>query len=335
MTARRRLRQHAWVVALALIVVVALAAARTASSPSSTAGHGATAIPPGSAAVQVASDESPPGVAVLSIGPQAPAVVAGRRSTPIQEASSGQPLPWPVAGAGLTPPAGFFLRVPILMYHRIVPPALAGDALPSLVVPPQLFAAQLAALKAAGWHSVTVAAIAAALEHHRPLPPRTFAISIDDGWADGFNYALPILLRYGDVATFYVIAGRLDDSDFLSPADLRVLSAHGMEIGDHTLDHLDLTRLSPAALQAQIMGAEVELAAACGERPATLAYPFGRFDPAVEVALQHDGFALAVTTQPGWYEDRADQFAVPRVRVGPNLGPSTLVAELSGALPLG
>ena len=63
--------------------------------------------------------------------------------------------------------------------------------------------------------------------------------------------------------------------------------------------------------------------------------PFGRFDPAVEAILQRDGFALAVTTRPGWYEVQADRFAVPRVRVGPTLGPSALVAELLGSLRLG
>src|SRR5579884_2813381 len=44
--------------------------------------------------------------------------------------------------------------VPILMYHVITPPP-AGAKFPGLYVPAGDFAAQMQALKAAGWHAVT------------------------------------------------------------------------------------------------------------------------------------------------------------------------------------
>ena len=56
--------------------------------------------------------------------------------------------------------SSFTLHVPILMYHRIVPSAEAGDSIPGLVVPPDTFAAQLDALEAAGWHTITMATLA-------------------------------------------------------------------------------------------------------------------------------------------------------------------------------
>src|SRR6266700_1166950 len=45
--------------------------------------------------------------------------------------------------------------VPILIYHVINPP-LPGAPFPGLYVPPSEFAAQMQALKAAGWHAVTL-----------------------------------------------------------------------------------------------------------------------------------------------------------------------------------
>jgi peptidoglycan/xylan/chitin deacetylase (PgdA/CDA1 family) len=244
-------------------------------------------------------------------------------------------VPWPLHIEGVVPPAGFSLRVPILMYHRIVPQALAGDSLPGLVVSPTLFAQQLAALRAAGWRTVTVAQLAAALQHGESLPPRTFAISIDDGWADGYTYALPILQRLGDVATFYVISDRLHDPRFLSPADLRVLAADGMEIGDHTASHLEVTGLTAQTLHAQVMNDAVAIAAILGERPATFAYPSGRFDAAAIGELSRDGFGLAVTTAPGRTEDWADRFTAPRVRVGPGTSPAGLLLRLDLGVSFG
>ncbi len=226
----------------------------------------------------------------------------------------------------------FTLHVPILMYHRIVPAALAGNSLPGLVISPALFDAQLAALHAAGWHAITVAQIAAALAARTPLPPRTFAISIDDGWADGYTYALPILQRYGDHATYFVPAARVGVLvNFLSPAELRTLAADGMEIANHTYsgDQIVLTDLSPAQVQFQIEAGAQRLASIVGTRPVTFAYPAGRYDLVAEQDLAADGFTMAVTEGGSTYaETWANRYAVARVRVSPGTTPAGLLGVL-------
>jgi peptidoglycan/xylan/chitin deacetylase (PgdA/CDA1 family) len=63
------------------------------------------------------------------------------------------------------------------------------------------------ALVAAGWHTITVAQLAADLEAGRPPVPRTFAITIDDGTEDGFTNAFPTLVALRLVATYYVVPG--------------------------------------------------------------------------------------------------------------------------------
>ncbi len=226
------------------------------------------------------------------------------------------------------------LQIPILMYHRIVPEGLAGDSLPGLVVSPELFDAQLAALQAAGWHTVTVAQISQALQLGEALPPRTFAISIDDGWDDGYTYALPLLQRHGFVATYYVIAGRVGTwRNVLTPAELQALAAAGMEIGDHTLDHVGLPYLSAAAMHVQVATSADLLAGFVGKRPATFAYPSGRYDLAAEEEVQADGFGMAVIEGSGAWESAANRFAVPRVRVSPSTTPQGLVGVLQRLEP--
>ena len=53
------------------------------------------------------------------------------------------------------------------------------------------------ALAAAGWHTITMATLANDLQANVKPPERTFAITIDDGWDDGYTYALPILAQHG------------------------------------------------------------------------------------------------------------------------------------------
>jgi len=229
----------------------------------------------------------------------------------------------------VVPGGPFALRVPVLMYHRIMPRALAGDSLPSLVVAPQLFAAQLAALQAAGWRTITLAQLATDLGAGVRPPPRTFVITIDDGHSDGFTYALPLLLRYGDVATYFIVTGRLGEPGNLTSDQVRQLAAAGMEIGDHTVSHVDLPSRPLAIAQEQITTAAETIRQLTGQRPTSLAYPYGSVNRSVVDLVRRAGFSMAVTTRECAYESSANALVVPRVRVGPGTTPGQLVGMLS------
>jgi peptidoglycan/xylan/chitin deacetylase (PgdA/CDA1 family) len=239
------------------------------------------------------------------------------------------------------------------MYHRIVPVAEAGNSLPGLVVPPETFAAQLDVLKSGGWHTITMATLANDLQASVRPAPRTFVITIDDGWDDGYTYALPILAQHAFVATYFVIAGRIDQSGFLTSAHLQALVAAGDEIGDHTMSHFNLTGRSAATRQYQVDAAAARIAQVTGRWPESLAYPGGHENPqavAAVAACQELRIAVieeaVVTVKPGAtqkpgasptprptampaaYETWANRFIVPRIRVGPSTIPASLLAEL-------
>jgi peptidoglycan/xylan/chitin deacetylase (PgdA/CDA1 family) len=259
----------------------------------------------------------------------------------------------PVAAPASGEASSFTLHVPILLYHRIVPRALAGDSLPGLVVPPQTFAAQLDALEGAGWYTITMATLANDLAARVTPPAKTFVITIDDGWDDGYTYALPILQQHGFVATYFVIAGRIDDPSFLSSAHLRALVAAGDEIGDHTMDHVNLTSQSAARLSYEIDAAASRIAQVTGYWPESLAYPSGYEDtrvvaavaacPELRIAVIDKSLVVTepgaapkpgaspahpVTTTLQAYETWADHFVIPRIKVRPGTTPAELLAWL-------
>ena len=233
--------------------------------------------------------------------------------------------------------AGLVLHVPILMYHRIVPPAQAGNSLPGLVVPPELFAAQMDTLASAGWHTITAAQLVADLAAGTRPGPRTFVITFDDGYDDGYTYALPILQAHGFVASYYVIAGRIGNppgpDQALTPGHVQALVDAGMEIGNHTVHHVNLTRFSGAALTYQVSGASARIAELVGSAPTTLAYPFGRWNLETETAVRDAGMDLGLTTVEGARETWATRYATPRVRVSPSTSPAKLLALVSRAWP--
>lgn len=51
------------------------------------------------------------------------------------------------------------------------------------------------------------------LQNGEPMPPRAVAITFDDGYADNYEVALPVLERLGIPATFYVTVGAIERVD--------------------------------------------------------------------------------------------------------------------------
>jgi peptidoglycan/xylan/chitin deacetylase (PgdA/CDA1 family) len=55
------------------------------------------------------------------------------------------------------------------------------------------------------FHPVTIEAVANFAQGKGKLPPRAVAVTFDDGFADNYEVALPILQRYGIPASFYIM----------------------------------------------------------------------------------------------------------------------------------
>ncbi len=228
-------------------------------------------------------------------------------------------------------PAPRTLRVPILMYHRVHLYATElTKSLPDLTVEPSVFAAEVAALARAGYHSVTVAQLYGALFRGAPLPPKPVMLSFDDGYVDDVTQILPVLRAHRMTGVFFIITGRFHEPGFVDAAQVRELDAAGMDVGAHTRHHVDLPGLPAATLTSEIAGSRADLERVLGHPVAAFAYPAGRFDAASVAAVWQAGFALAVTTQPGMELSSQQPLLLARVRVGRATTPAGLLSCLAG-----
>lgn len=228
-------------------------------------------------------------------------------------------------------PAPRTVRVPILMYHRVHLYATElTKSLPDLTVEPSVFAAEVAALRGAGYHSVTVAQLFDAVFHGAPLPPKPVMLSFDDGYADDVTQVLPVLRANGMTGVFFIITGRFHEAGFVDPAQIRELDAAGMDVGAHTRHHVDLPGLPATTLTSEIAGSREDLERLLHHPIAAFAYPAGRYDAATVAAVRQAGFALAVTTEPGMQLSAQQPLLLPRVRVGRTQTPAGLLACLAG-----
>ncbi|HEY1511701.1 MAG TPA: polysaccharide deacetylase family protein [Solirubrobacteraceae bacterium] len=219
--------------------------------------------------------------------------------------------------------------MPVLTYHRVHTMPAAGR--PDLIVDPVNFDAELRALHDAGYHTISQQQLFGALFEGKPLPPKPIVISVDDGYADDVRTILPDLERWHMVATFFVITGRMTEPGFLSADQIRELDQAGMDVGDHTAHHVDLRLLTPAELEAETAGSRRTLEAVLGHPVYFLAYPFGAFNDRVVQAVRAAGFTMAYTTTGGTTESTDAPLTMPRLHVGRNATPSSLLSTLAGA----
>lgn len=121
-------------------------------------------------------------------------------------------------------------------------------------------------------------------------PLRNVAISFDDGNRSDVDVALPSLRERGLHATFFPLAGRLDDPASLHPEDLHRLRAEGMSIGSHGWTHTPWRGLSDAEARRELFDARVVLEEASGGRITEAAFPLGGYDRSTLRRLKSAGY---------------------------------------------
>ncbi|QNE36693.1 polysaccharide deacetylase family protein [Leifsonia shinshuensis] len=121
-------------------------------------------------------------------------------------------------------------------------------------------------------------------------------LSFDDGNRSDIEIALPALLDRGLTATFFALAGRLDDPASLDEADLRELRAARMRIGSHGWNHVPWRRLSAADTEREVTEARAALAEASDGPIEEAALPLGRYDRLLLERLERAGYTAIYTS---------------------------------------
>jgi peptidoglycan/xylan/chitin deacetylase (PgdA/CDA1 family) len=213
----------------------------------------------------------------------------------------------PAAPAAAAPgsgpwPADEPLYAPILMYHHVGAPRPGRYN-----VSPAQFAEQLKWLRDQGYRSVSIDAIAAALQGGPPLPPKPIAITFDDGWSNQYDIALPLLNEFGFKATFFVVSGWAGRGNTLMTWNqIRDLRDRGHWIGSHSVSHGAAAKQTDSALAYEIIQSRLAISRELGGPPTVYAYPFGSLDGRAEALTRAAGYTAAVAV-PANPRQRASQ----------------------------
>jgi peptidoglycan/xylan/chitin deacetylase (PgdA/CDA1 family) len=260
---------------------------------------------------------------------------AFRAETPTKAAAHSNALPRRGGGVatghlGRTP-------VPIVMYH-VIAPAPAGAPFPGLYVTPEEFAAQMGALKRAGWTAVTLDEVAAywrkgiSLPHGKPI-----VVSFDNGYQSQYTRALPILRKLGWVGDENIqLTGLPPSQGGLGDDEIRGLIAAGWELDTQGISHADLIALDPQQLHEQVATSRTTIQRRFHVPVNWFCYPSGHYDASVIAAVKAAGYAGSTTVVPGWARPGEDPYRLHRLRVLGGTSPAallSLIAATRGNMP--
>lgn len=198
--------------------------------------------------------------------------------------------------------SGFCLNVPILLYHHI---QLAT------------FDQQMAYLASRGYTAISGTRLIDALRTHSVLPPKSVVITLDDGYKDAYENALPIFRKYNLVGNIMIITGLVGGADYLSWAQIEEMARSGLVyFSSHSWSHYSLTRGSEEKIKFEVKTAKQQLEEHTGQKADIFTYPYGSFDNNVIRILQENGFLGAFSTIPGFTQCDSFIMALHRNRIG-------------------
>jgi peptidoglycan/xylan/chitin deacetylase (PgdA/CDA1 family) len=232
-------------------------------------------------------------------------------------------------------------QIPILMYHSIS--KHATPKFKPFTVSPALLAEQMAYLHQRSYTTITVTQfVHARAQEGAALPERPVVLTFDDGFADFFTDALPVLQRYGFTATLYVTTAFINGTShwlqregeaarsMLAWDQLTEITARGIECGSHSHSHPQLDVLPLSVAINEIVQSKEIIEQHLGQEVSSFAYPFGYHTAALRRQVQKAGYTSACAVKFAMCSESTDRFALTRLMVRPDTTIDTFAALLSG-----
>lgn len=234
-------------------------------------------------------------------------------------------------------------KMPILRYRHVCP-QLEGATI-GYNVTPDNFEKQLQYLSENNFYSAVWEDWEKATTTGTLLPGKPILITFDGGYLDFFNYAWPLLKRYGFNATVLLVAERIGTTNSWERADspevpllgwpeICQLRDEGVEFGALGASYQPLSLLSPTEIVQEAVRSRSILEQGLGRSVKTFAYPYGDFDPVVQHLIGACGYTYGLSCLSGINGLNDRLLALRRIDLMGSDSLSDFATQLSYKLPI-
>jgi len=155
-----------------------------------------------------------------------------------------------------------------------------------------------------------------------------FVMTFDDGYENFYTHAAPVLAAENCPASVMILAnkaGCVNDWDpyqsepprLMSMDQIKTLSRNPLfTFGSHGLDHLNVTKLTPAQMHPEILGSyEILSTELQNAFVPVFAYPWGKSSQVAHELILASPYAAALSTEKGVWKDDTPLFQLPRYSI--------------------
>ncbi len=220
--------------------------------------------------------------------------------------------------------------IPALMYHKIGDPP-EPTQLAKLWVSEEEFKWQMEYLLRHGWSPILFADLEEAEVGKSKLPPNAVLVTFDDGYANNYEVAFPIMKALGIKSNIFLVYETIDQHnawhDPKSEPWIRMLTwkqcfemrdSGLVEFGSHTMKHRNLPTISLEEAKWELAESKRRLEEKLGVPMRGFAYPYGAgaYVPAVRQAAREAGYRYDFGIKQGitpWPWSPADHGPIKRL----------------------
>ena len=200
---------------------------------------------------------------------------------------------------------------PVIMYHKID----NNSAVSRLSVSPENFKRQMCFLKNQRYNVVKLEDLPEIIKRNK-IPPKTIAITFDDGYESNYTNAFPVLKQLGLHATIFIIPAMVGTEGYLTWSQITEMSESGfITIGSHSMTHPWLPAQPVQKLDQEIRDSKIAIESRLNKEAPSFSYPLGGFNKDVRERVARAGYKIAVATNPGKKYPKHDIFAMKRLRI--------------------
>jgi peptidoglycan/xylan/chitin deacetylase (PgdA/CDA1 family) len=229
------------------------------------------------------------------------------------DSSSVVAAPYPSDSSAHTSAAAEFKpeRIPVLNYHSIT-----VDPGNRAVITPAKFEAQMLYLSKNGYTTLTLQQFIDYMDNAAAaMPEKPVLLTFDDGYADNYEHAMPILKNLQFHATLFASPGTTEDGYFLNWEQIKEMHAAGWDIQPHGMTHPHLPRLTAKKQAYEITEAKRQIEENLNIKASIFCYPYGERNATTLQLLQENGFQYAFTIDQGMTTRDQDRFLLKRLFV--------------------
>jgi len=200
--------------------------------------------------------------------------------------------------------------VPIMMYHNVD----YSDSVKTDTVSTERFRTHMEYLKKNNFQVIALEELVNGLREGEKFSNKTVVLTFDDGYANNFKHAFPILKEYGYQATFFIPPTYIEEVGFMNWEQIRHLQQSGFSLGSHGLTQTYLPGLSKDRILLEIEASKRILEENLNKPVRHFAYPIGGFSDEIKEYIKDAGYTAALTTNRGHDRFNKDLYELNRIR---------------------